>query len=108
MGEIHHPRHESLYVLRYWEILEIIRGYHRRQRSRWEMTRLIAWASANCMGGENIKPPHRWLPFWWESLAFSDPDDPDDSPIPTPDDVERMRQLIRDENARLQKESAAP
>lgn len=66
MGEIGVNRREYLYVLRWWEIQCIIKGYRRRQHPHWEQARLIAYSAAHCMGGKNIPTLDKWLPFTWE------------------------------------------
>ena len=46
MGEIGIPRHEFLYVIRFWEAHRILLGYNRRNRDLWSATR---WQTFNLM-----------------------------------------------------------
>ena len=66
MGEIGIDRRDYLFHLRWWEIMCIVKGYHRRARPMWEAARLVAYSAAHCMGGKNIPPMDKWLEFGWE------------------------------------------
>ena len=93
-----HSRHEFLYDLRFWEIREIIKGYNCRHRHGWEQARLIAYHVRYCMGikqGEIAPTLSDWLRFPWER------EDVEASDQPTPEEVDKLRELMRQENARL-------
>jgi hypothetical protein len=93
VGEIGGNREAFLYTLKWWEIRSIIRGYLHRYRHMWEMARLCAYTSAHCMGSKTTPPPpDKWLPFHWERKRGSN------EAQPTPEEIERLRQLIIEEN----------
>ena len=100
VGEIGIDRREYLYNLTYCDILLITRGYMRRQHYGWEQARLIAYHVNYCMGlpkGQTAKTIVEWLRFPWE-----DEDEQSDSTV-TNEDIERLRQIMREENARQEK-----
>lgn len=107
MGEIGIPRLEYLYDLEYWEIMLIVRGYIRRSRDLWSATR---WQTYNlmCVSMADIKKagihsPTDLLRFPWEDgrAGSVSPDD-----IPDKDDVERMRRMMMEENAKHKEANA--
>ena len=96
MGEIGIPRREYLYELAYWEIVLIVRGYSRRNREMWSAVR---WQTYNLMSVSmadmkkaGILRPADLLPFPWEK------NDIDLGDLPSDEEIERMRQLMREEN----------
>ncbi len=94
VGELGIPRMELLYDLKRFEIILITRGYLRRHRPGWEQARLIAYHAAHAMGGKHQPPPvTQWLKFPWEK---------DD--LPSDDEVNEMRELLRLENESKKKE----
>ena len=96
MGEIGYPRHEFLYDLRLWEIRSIIKGYRLRSRTVWESSRLNAFFIMSSMSDLRKAGIYRdtdLVKFPWEKLKV----DRDDQP--TKEDVERLRELMRQENA---------
>ena len=100
VGEIGLPRREYLYDLAFSELLLIKRGYFRRFHLQWETTRLIAHQVHYCMGvapGESPKTPSEWLTFPWEQNDDGEPAD-----LPSEAEVERLRQIMREENARAE------
>ena len=102
MGEIGFPRNEFLYDLRLWEIRSIIKGYRLRARTVWESSRLNAFFIMSSMADLRKAGIYRdtdLVKFPWEKVAI----DHDDQP--SSEDVERLRELMRQENARLQAEN---
>ena len=102
VGEIGLLRREYLYDLTFAELLLIKRGYFRRFHPQWEMARLIAHQVHYCMGlanNESPKTPSEWLPFSWE---HTEDGETIAEPIPDEEEVERLRQIMRDENAKLE------
>lgn len=97
MGEIGYDRHEFLYDLKLWEINAIIRGYRRRSRSVWESSRLNAFfimSAFSDLKKAGINYDTDLIRFPWEteeqiaaSTTISD------------EEIERMRELMRQENA---------
>lgn len=93
MGEIGFPRREFLYDLVWWEVRSIIRGYNARHHHGWEQARLVAYNAHYCMGSKETPPTvSEWIKFPWEQSAESG------SAIPTNEEVERLRQMLREEN----------
>ena len=105
MGEIGIPHATALHDLRFWQIQQAIDGYNRRHRDDWSMTRWQTYylMAAQC-GGKNlsksgIHSPIDLIRFPWDT----DIDD-DDTPAagqPTAEEVEHLRELMRQENAAL-------
>lgn len=97
MGEIGFPRHEFLYDLVWWEVRSIIRGYNARHHHGWEQARLVAYNAHYCMGSKEPPPTvTEWIKFPWELSDDSD----SGSAMPTDEEVERLRQMLREENAK--------
>ena len=106
MGEIGCPRKEYLYEYRFIDLLMIQRGYFRRSHPQWEMTRLIAYQVHFCMGlkeGTTAPSLQEFMPFHWERTAEGD------TPIdlPTEADIEDLRRIMREENARMESAESA-
>jgi hypothetical protein len=92
VGEIGITRQEFLYVLKFWEIILIIRGYFCRHHSGWEQARLIAYNAAHCMGGKHQPPPiTSWLKFPWEKECID---------LPSNDEIEEIRRNLQQQNAK--------
>jgi len=75
VGEIGFPRREFLHDLQWWEVHSIIRGFNRRIRHPWSMTRWQTYQlmSAFC-GGESMRKvgihnPTDLIKFTWEREA---------------------------------------
>ena len=107
MGEIGIPRREYLYDLAYWEIMLIVRGYIRRSRDLWSATR---WQTYNlmCVSMADIKKagihsPTDLIRFPWEDGRAGNVSADD---IPDKDEVERMRRMMMEENAKLKDANA--
>ena len=95
MGEIGFSRHEFLYELVWWEVRSIIRGYNARHHHGWEQARLVAYNAHYCMGSKDTPPTvTEWIKFPWEQSTESG------SAMPTDEEVERLRQMLREENAK--------
>jgi hypothetical protein len=103
VGEIGIPRREFLYDLRFWEVRRIVRGYRNRDRLKHQLMAECAYAAMFAMRDPKGKTPRDIFPS-----LFQD-DDPDDSDTAAIDDKEvaRLRQMMREENARLQQSSKA-
>lgn len=105
MGEIGVSRREYLYDLNYTDLLLISYGYEKRRRDLWSSVR---WQTYNMMaaqvGTDNMKKsgiysPTDLLPFPWDNEGSNDTVS---APVSSKE-VERMQQLMREENARLAK-----
>ncbi len=95
MGEIGFPRREFLYDLVWWEVRSIIRGYNARHHHGWEQARLVAYNAHYCMGSKDTPPTvEEWIKFPWEQSKSAG----GGSAIPTNEEIERLRQLMREEN----------
>ncbi len=97
MGEIGFPRREFLYDLVWWEVRSIIRGYNARHHNGWEQARLVAYYARYSMGSKETPPTvSEWMKFPWEQSTDGD----SGSAMPTDNDIKRLRQLLREENAK--------
>ena len=98
MGEIGFSRHEFLHELVWWEVRSIIRGYNARHHHGWEQARLVAYNAHYCMGSKETPPTvTEWIKFPWESKPTNDDSTP---AMPTDKEIEHLRQLMREENAK--------
>jgi hypothetical protein len=105
VGEIGISRREFLYDLNYTDLMLIDYGYEKRRRDLWSSVR---WQTFNMMsaqvGSDNMKKsgiysPTDLLRFPWDNEGS---DDTGSAPISSKE-VERMQQLMREENARRAK-----
>ena len=103
MGEIGIPRREFLYDLRFWEVRRIIRGYRNRDRLKHQLLAECAYAAMFAMRDPKGKTPRDIFP----SLFPTDDDGATDSATIDAAEVARLRQMMREENARLQQSSKA-
>jgi len=103
VGEIGIPRREFLYDLRFWEVRRIIRGYRQRDRLTHQLLAECAFAAMFAMRDPKGKTPRDIFP----SLFPTDDDDATDSAPIDDKEVARLRQMMREENARLQQSSKA-
>jgi len=102
VGEIGIDRRTFYYDLRWWEVKSIIRGYNARHHSGWEQARLVAYQAHYCMGSKETPPTvTEWLKFPWEKEKETA-----DGQLPDDKEVERLRQMMREENARAAAENA--
>lgn len=100
MGEIGIEHDRFLYGLRHWEIEAIIRGYRRRQRPSWEQARLNAFYIMSAMADlskAGIRSDRDLITFPWENEVTNR-----DS-IPSDEEVEEMRQLMKELNEQTTK-----
>lgn len=96
MGEIGYPRNEFLYDLKLWEIRSIIKGYRLRARTVWESSRLNAFFIMSSMADLRKAGIYRdtdLVKFPWEKMRVERDDQP------TSEDVERLREQMRQWNA---------
>ena len=98
VGEIGYNRHEYLFELDYCDILLISRGYFRRTREMWSATRwqtfyLMSVSMAD-LKKAGIYRPSDLIKFPWEK------DEIDSGNMPTKADIEEMRRIMREENAK--------
>lgn len=97
VGEIGYNRHEYLFELDYCDILLISRGYFRRTREMWSATRwqtfyLMSVSMAD-LKKAGIYRPSDLIKFPWEK------DEPEGN-MPSQADIEEMRRMMREENAK--------
>ena len=103
MGEIGIPRREFLYDIRFWEVRRIVRGYRNRDRLKHQLMAECAYAAMFAMRDPKGKTPRDIFP----SLFPTDDVDATDSAPIDDKEVARLRQMMREENARLQQSSKA-
>ena len=94
VGEIGIPRNEFLYTLRLWEINAIVKGYRRRNREHWEMSRHLGLTICNVMGAK-IDSAHDYLPLPWDDITTKKE--------LTEKDVNELMELMRKENEAIAK-----
>ncbi len=94
VGEIGIPRDEFLYVLKLWEINAIVKGYRRRNREHWEMSRHLGLTICNVMGAK-IDSAHDYLPLPWDDITTKKE--------LTEKDVNDLMELMRKENEAIAK-----
>ena len=103
MGEIGISRREYLYECNHVDLILILRGYIKRQAHLWSTTRwetyhiLMAQYGGDELAKKGIHAPIDLMRFPWEKKAISD-DPQEDSDTPSAEDVERLRELMRQEN----------
>lgn len=103
MGEIGIPRREFLYDLRFWEVRRIIRGYCNRDRLKHQLMAECAYAAMFATRDPNGKTVRDIFP----SIFQDDDNDANDTSPIDDKEVARLRQLMREENARLQSKQQA-
>jgi hypothetical protein len=78
VGEIGIQRETALYIIPWWEIICIVRGYERRHRHTWSAARWMAFcimsaqAGTKAMQEAHIYKPSDLLPLPWDSTADGD------------------------------------
>lgn len=100
MGEIGFDRHEFLHNLKLWEIQAIVDGYRNRARTMWEAARLNAFfvmSSMVDMSKAGIHSASDLITFPWEKKRRAGSE-----AQPTENEVERLRELMRLENAKIE------
>lgn len=96
MGEIGIEHDRFLYGLRHWEIQAIIRGYRRRQRPSWEQARLNAFYIMSAMADlskAGIRSDRDLITFPWEEKEVTKLNS-----LPSDEEVEEMRQMMKELN----------
>ena len=96
VGEIGIPRREFLYDIDFWEARRIIRGYQRRCRDAWSMTR---WHAFNIMAAmpycdlkkAGIYSPSDLIAFPWDERRQDLPSEEEEEQIMQ--ELERLRKL---------------
>ena len=100
MGEIGFNRNEFLHELKLWEIQAIVDGYRNRARTMWEAARLNAFfvmSSMVDMSKAGIHSASDLITFPWEKKRRAGSE-----AQPTENEVERLRELMRRENAKIE------
>lgn len=108
VGEIGIPSREFLYEMQYLDQIQIERGYDRRHRhiwgiSRWQTYMLMSVSMAD-LKKAGIYKPTDILKFPW------DESDEDAGNLPDAKEIARLQQMMREENAareRVEKEQNA-
>lgn len=93
VGEIGIPRNDFLYIIKAWEIRAIVKGYRRRTREQWEMTRHLGLTFCNVMGAK-IPSAHDYLPLPWDN---------DQTHEITAEEANELLELMRKENEAIEK-----
>ena len=101
VGEIGIPRREFLYEMQYLDQIQIERGYDRRHRhiwgiSRWQTYMLMSVSMAD-LKKAGIYKPTDILKFPW------DESDEDAGNLPDDKEIARLQQLMREENAEAER-----
>lgn len=92
VGEIGIPRYEFLYIINFWEVRRIIRGYNRRKRDMWSAVRWQTFRLMCCWADmKNLKPTDL-LKFPWDEENINGGD------IPTEEEVAEMKALMAEIN----------
>ena len=105
VGEIGIPRREYLFELDYVDIVQIERGYERRQRHRWSATRwqtfclMNAFAGGDAMKKNGIHTPQDLIHFPWDTADDDDDDGTTSGGGITEKEAEHLRDIMRRENA---------
>ena len=97
VGEIGIPRREFLYEMQYLDQIQIERGYDRRHRhiwgiSRWQTYMLMSVSMAD-LKKAGIYKPTDILKFPW------DKSDEEMGDLPDAKEIARLQQMMREENA---------
>lgn len=98
MGTIDH--HFLMYEMKRWQIRAAIRGRMRRDRTQWESARFISLVIAS-INRDPKRPPlvaKDLITFPWED---SEPLD-----VPTEDEIEELKRMMREENEKIDKEDS--
>ena len=101
VGEIGIPRREYLYELQYLDQIQIERGYERRNRHIWSISRwqtyMLMSVSMVDLKKAGIYKPTDILKFPW------DENDEESSNLPNDNEIARLRQMMIEENAAAEK-----
>lgn len=104
MGEIGYDRLEYLYDLTFCDLLLIERGYERRHCHLWSAARwgtyyiMCAQVGGKQLAESGIHCPQDLLPLPWDMRH----EEGSSTDMPTGEDVQRLRQLMMEENARAE------
>lgn len=106
MGEVGIPLHEYYFELKWWELQAIERGYGYRHKEQWSAIRWMTFNVMNTMPyvdltKAGIYNPTDLLHLPWDRQA--DGDKESTTPMLSDEEIERMQQMMREENARLNK-----
>ena len=102
VGEIGINRTEYLYILNYVDILQIERGYNRRNAHLWSATRwstyymMSSFCGSEGMEKAGIYSPMDLIQFPWEQNPNKEEET--EKVILTDEDVEKMRENMRQYN----------
>ena len=104
MGEIGIPIHDYYYELKWWELQAIERGYNLRHKEQWSA---IRWMTFNIMAvmpyvdlkKACIRNPSDLIPFPWDNIDA----DTGTANLPSDEEIKRMQQQMREENAKREK-----
>lgn len=105
MGEVGIPLHEYYFELKWWELQAIERGYALRHKDIWSSVR---WMTYNVMSTmpyvdltkAGIYNPTDLLHLPWDHKA--DADEQGNVKLPSDEEIARMQQMMREENAKLE------
>ena len=97
VGEIGIPRREYLYDLQYIDLLQIERGYARRNREMWGATR---WQTYNlmCVSMADLKKAGIYKPTDLIRFPWEKDDDTSDGNLPDAAEIARMQREMREYN----------
>jgi len=99
VGEIGIDRYKFFYVLPFWEISAIVKGYRKRERTLCDLTRWQTFWIMNCIGDTSKAGIHSvtdLLPFPWDA---------EHTERPLSEDEE---QRIREELQRINRKNVNP
>lgn len=101
MGEIGINKREYLYELSYCELLLIERGYSRRCCQMWSA---IRWQTFNlmCVSMADLKKAGIYRPTDLIKFPWDNSELPEGGHLPTKEEVEEMRRIMMEENARAE------
>ena len=88
-----------MHRLKWWQLLAIYRGSEEARPVR-ETTRWLAYVISQLLGASSIKSPKDLQQFPWE---LSDPDGTTPTEEITEEDIARLQELMRQENAKAAK-----
>lgn len=91
MGELGYNRSEFLYDLKWWEILAILDGYSKRERTyllmtRWSTFMIMSTGMAD-LRKAGLHHPEDLLTFSWERAEHL-------KNLPTPEEFEEMKRIL--------------
>lgn len=93
MGEIGIPRKEFLFVLPFWEVRRIMRGYQRRHRDLWSAARwqtfyiMSAQIGGKGMRESGLHKPTDLMPLPWDTKEKPN--------LPSEEEIRQMQEEMR-------------